>query len=141
MPAETEIHELGVTRAAAHELYEAGEEDLFRFTVTEGGSHMIDTSGSTDVVMALFGPESQTLKIAEDGDVGRNSRIAVDLSPGEYGEYFVAARHFNPDPRGVQDLWCKRSDWNETVASGRCPGGASSREARHRFFQKIIGGA
>ena len=52
------------------------------------------TGGQTDVVMKLFGPNSQTQVIAEDDDggIGRNSKIVTDLSPGKY---FVQIRHFN----------------------------------------------
>ena len=71
-----------------------GEEDLFKFTVTSGGRHTIETGGQTDVVMKLFGPDSQTSLIAEDDDggVGLNARIVADIIPGQY---FVPIRHFN----------------------------------------------
>ena len=71
-----------------------GEEDLYRFTVTEGGKHVIDTKGPTDLVMKLFGPDSQTDVIAEDDDsgVGFNARIAGALVPGNY---YVQVRHFS----------------------------------------------
>jgi Astacin (Peptidase family M12A) len=71
-----------------------GEEDLFTFMVAAAGRHIIETGGRTDVVMKLFGPNSQTLLIAEDDDggVGLNSRITADLIPGRY---FVQVRHFN----------------------------------------------
>ena len=70
------------------------EEDLFKFTVATGGRHVIDTRGPTDVVMKLFGPNSQTDVIAEDDDSGvdANARIVADLIPGEY---FVQIRHWN----------------------------------------------
>lgn len=72
----------------------AGEEDLFKFTVAEAGRHTIETGGQTDVVMKLFGPDSETALIAEDDDGGdgRNSKIVVDLSPGSY---FIQIRHYN----------------------------------------------
>jgi hypothetical protein len=72
----------------------AGEEDLFTFTVADAGRHTIETGGQTDVVMKLFGPNSQTNVIAEDDDGGdgHNSRIVADLTPGKY---FVQIRHFN----------------------------------------------
>lgn len=72
----------------------AGEEDVFKFTVTSAGRHVIETGGQTDVVMKLFGPDSQTSLIAEDDDggAGLNARIAADLIPGQY---FVQVRHFN----------------------------------------------
>ena len=70
------------------------EEDLFKFTVATGGRHVIDTRGPTDVVMKLFGPNSQTDVIAEDDDSGvdANARIVADLIPGEY---YVQIRHWN----------------------------------------------
>ena len=70
------------------------EEDLFKFKVTQGGRHVVSTSGATDVVMQLFGPNSQTALIAEDDDsgVGSNARIIADLVPGEY---FAQIRHWN----------------------------------------------
>lgn len=71
-----------------------GEEDLFTFNAAETGRHVIETGGQTDVVMKLFGPNSQTSLIAEDDDggIGLNSRIAIDLVPGQY---FVQIRHYN----------------------------------------------
>lgn len=82
------------TLGMAADIGVAGEEDLFKFTVTEPKRHTIETGGQTDVVMKLFGPGSQTNLIAEDDDggEGRNSKIIVDLFPGEY---FVQVRHYN----------------------------------------------
>jgi len=87
--------ELGVNAAPAPATIGVpGEEDLFKFTVTSGGRHTIETDGQTDVVMKLFGPNSQTSMIAEDDDggVGLNARIVADIIPGQY---FVPIRHFN----------------------------------------------
>lgn len=71
-----------------------GEEDLFKFSAANPGRHVIETGGQTDVMMKLFGPDSQTNLIAEDDDggMGLNSKIAADLVPGQY---FVQIRHFN----------------------------------------------
>lgn len=71
-----------------------GEEDLFKFTVTTGGRYVIDTRGPTDVVMKLFGPNSETALMAEDDDSGidANARIAANLIAGDY---FVQVRHYN----------------------------------------------
>ncbi len=71
-----------------------GEEDLFRFNATTGARYVVDTKGRTDVVMKLFGPDSETNVIAEDDDsgTGSNARIVADLIPGEY---FVQIRHWN----------------------------------------------
>ncbi len=71
-----------------------GEEDVYRFSVTDGGRHRMETGGQTDVVMKLFGPNSQTRLIREDDDggEGRNARIIADLMPGQY---FLQIRHYN----------------------------------------------
>ena len=55
---------------------------------------MIDTKGPTDVVMRLFGPNSQTNVIAEDDDSseGTNARISASLVPGMY---YAQVRHYN----------------------------------------------
>lgn len=70
-----------------------GEEDVFRFVAAQGGRHVVETSGNTDVVMKLFGPGSQTALIAEDDDSGPglNARIAAELVPGTY---WAQVRHY-----------------------------------------------
>ena len=85
---------VNATKRTSAAIGKAGEEDLFKFTVTTGGNHVIDTRGPTDVVMKLFGPNSQTSVIAEDDDSGvdTNARIKVGLIPGLY---YVQVRHYN----------------------------------------------
>lgn len=88
----------------------AGEEDLFSFAVTEPGMYVIETAGATDVVLALFGPDSMTSFVGEDDDggTGRNARLAVTLQPGKY---FAAVRHYDEDATG-----------NYEIRVGRWPG-------------------
>jgi hypothetical protein len=71
-----------------------GEEDLFKFTAASDGKYVIDTRGPTDVVMKLYGPNSETALIAEDDDSGidTNAKISASLIAGEY---FVQVRHYN----------------------------------------------
>jgi hypothetical protein len=82
--------------ATSASIGKAGEEDVFSFTVPAKGTgrYVIETGGQTDVVMKLYGPNSQTLLIAEDDDggAGFNSRIARLLNPGKY---LVQIRHYN----------------------------------------------
>jgi len=95
-PTVSDAKELKVnaTRRTAATIGKAGEEDLYKFTVSTGGRHVIDTRGPTDVVMKLFGPGSQTSLIAEDDDSGleTNASIAADLIPGMY---YAQVRHYN----------------------------------------------
>lgn len=80
-----------------------GEEDLFQFAAEAQGSHTIGTEGRTDVVMALFGPDNQTVLIAEDDDSGRglNAKIVVALEPGTY---HVRIRHYRPTGTGKYEI-------------------------------------
>ncbi|MCP5081390.1 MAG: peptidase [Alphaproteobacteria bacterium] len=85
-----------VFRGVQAEISDSGEEDVFSFKVEEAGRHIVETAGSTDVVLVLFGPDSKTKKVAEndDGGQGQNSRIATDL---QNGTYYAAVRHYNQD--------------------------------------------
>ena len=89
----TEI-KVNASRRTQASIGQAGEEDLFKFNVSTGGSHIVDTKGPTDVVMRLFGPNSQTNVIAEDDDSGdgSNARISASLVPGLY---YAQVRHYN----------------------------------------------
>lgn len=85
------VSEIAATNAA---IGRPGEVDRFRFRANSAGRYTVETTGETDVMMKLFGPDSQTLFIAEDDDSGRgrNPRITADLTPGEY---YVEIRHYN----------------------------------------------
>lgn len=85
---------INARRRTASRIGKAGEENLYKFTVTSQGRYIIDTRGPTDVVMKLFGPDSPTALIAEDDDSGldTNALIAADLIPGLY---YAQVRHYN----------------------------------------------
>jgi hypothetical protein len=80
--------------SVSDEIGQRGEEDLFVFKVEQPGRHVIETSGNTDLVMKLYGPNSQTNLLAEDDDGGEglNPRISRSLVGGEY---LVQLRHYN----------------------------------------------
>lgn len=85
---------VNATKRTAASIGKVGEEDLFKFTAKTDGRYVIDTEGPTDVVMKVFGPNSETALIAEDDDSGidANARVARSLIAGEY---FVQIRHYN----------------------------------------------
>jgi tyrosinase len=70
------------------------ESDLYRFEIGNEGMYTIETEGTTDVFLTLFGPDSQSAELASDDDSGtaRNSRIHMSLAPGGY---FAAVRHYS----------------------------------------------
>jgi hypothetical protein len=94
---------LPVCTATAADISTAGEEDLYQFVVENAGIHTIQTSGTTDAVMTLFGPNSPTDKIDEDDDggQGRNSRISAALQPGTY---YARVRHYSPSQTGSYQI-------------------------------------
>ena len=71
-----------------------GEEDLFVFKATTDSRYVIETSGQTDVIMKLYGPDNRTNLVTQDDDggVGYNAKIVANLAAGEY---FVQVRHYN----------------------------------------------
>lgn len=78
----------------------SGEEDLFQFKAATAGRYVIETTGTTDVFMTLYGPDSQTQRIAQDDDSGPgfNARIVKFLT---LGTYFVQVRHYSQTGTGT----------------------------------------
>lgn len=76
------------------------ETDLYTFRVATAGEYIIDTSGSTDTFLSLFGPNSETTLITQDDDSGPDtlSRIQESLA---VGTYFIRIRHWSPTQTGV----------------------------------------
>lgn len=99
--AEPPVPELKVAEvpALSAALTSPGEQNLFSFKVTKPSNYTIETLGTTDVVMKLFGPGSRTQLIAEDDDGGEgsNARISTNLVPGTY---FVQVRHYDAHATG-----------------------------------------
>ncbi|MEW8437690.1 MAG: M12 family metallopeptidase [Candidatus Thiodiazotropha taylori] len=91
--------DLAVASAVRAEISAAGENDLFRFTVENAGLHTIQTMGSSDVVMRLYGPDNLDVMIEEDDNSGngRNARLSVELDPGTY---YVQIRHYDESATG-----------------------------------------
>jgi len=80
-----------------------GEEDKFTFTAASGGDYTIETDGTTDVVMGLFGPDDRTRLVDFDDDSGSglNARISAQL---DAGDYFVRVRHYWPRGTGAYSI-------------------------------------
>lgn len=88
---------------AANSIGQPGEVDLYRFTLASAGRYIIETEGPTNVLMSLFGPNSETTLITEDDDSGQggNARIMSNLSAGAY---FVRIRHFESTGTGTYGI-------------------------------------
>jgi hypothetical protein len=98
---ELNVAELSLKAAA---IGKPGEQNLFSFRAEKSANYTIETEGTTDVVMKLFGPNSPTQFITEDDDGGNgpNSRISTHLVPGTY---YLQIRHY--DPRAIGDYEIK----------------------------------
>jgi hypothetical protein len=85
---------ISASKTTMADISKPGEEDIFTFTLTKQGKYVIKTKGNTDVVMNLYGPNSQTKLLDQDNDSGfrLNAKIVIDLLPGKY---YVQIRHFN----------------------------------------------
>jgi Astacin (Peptidase family M12A)/Bacterial pre-peptidase C-terminal domain len=91
-----EVAQISV-RAAS--IAKPGEQNLFSFQADKSGTYTIETEGTTDVVMKLFGPNSTTQLILEDDDGGEgsNARISTNLVPGSY---YLQVRHYDQSATG-----------------------------------------
>ena len=85
------------------EINPAAESDLYTFSVTTAGTYTIETSGTTDTFLSLFGPDSETTLIASDDDSGPGllSLLVQELA---VGQYFVQVRHFSPTGTGAYGI-------------------------------------
>ncbi|MDQ3978261.1 MAG: M12 family metallopeptidase [Actinomycetota bacterium] len=85
----------------------ASELDTYRFQVAEGGTHIMTTTGSTDVVLSLQGPNDPGALVAWDDDRGRgrNARIVRRL---ESGTYWLTVRHKDSTRTGAYAVGVKR---------------------------------
>ena len=102
------VTELQVAAATVASIGSPGEIDEFKFDVGNAGEHLIQTTGTTDVYMTLFGPDTQTSKVAEDDDsgAGRNARIRADLSAGTY---YLQVRHYSQRRTGDYSVQVSKS--------------------------------
>ncbi len=100
----------------------AGDFDWYRFGAPLASTFTIETQGSSDVFMSLYGPNSQSALVTEDDDsgAGSNSRIVSNLSAGTY---FVRVRHYQAAGTGNYSVSVNRAaqpqpDPNEIVVNG-----------------------
>ncbi|HKP12131.1 MAG TPA: hypothetical protein VJZ91_08485, partial [Blastocatellia bacterium] len=99
-PAEKPPQELLVNGPVIQgEISVGGERDRYMFRVATAGTHAIETSGTTDTFVSLFGPNSETRLIAEDDDSGPGN-LSLLVQNLAVGQYFVRVRHFSPSSTG-----------------------------------------
>lgn len=101
--AERREPELAPGAAAEASIGAHGEEDHFTFALASDTVATLATTGGTDVVMGLYGPDDRGTLIAFDDDsgTGLNARIRRLLPAGRY---WVRVRHWHPEGQGAYRL-------------------------------------
>ncbi len=96
----TQQPELGIDGPEVQGQLSPGSQDGYTLNVTTAGRYTVETSGTTDTFLSVFGPNSDTTLVAEDDDggPGRASSLELDLQPGGY---LVQVRHFSSTGRGA----------------------------------------
>ena len=81
------------------EIGKPGEQDLYTFSLVTDAQAVIETTGHTDLVMSLYGPDSRVRLAGWDDDSGRhlNARISEYLTAGDY---LVKLRHYRERGEG-----------------------------------------
>lgn len=76
-----------------------GEVDRYQFTVTSENRYVVETTGPSDVVLYIAGPDNpQRLhSFNDDGGQGRNALVDTRFTPGTYFVYVV---HYYSDQTG-----------------------------------------
>jgi len=102
--ADARLTEIPVHAGLRASIAAPGEQDMYRFAVAQAGDFIVETGGSTDVFLSLYGPSSQTKLIAanDDAGAGRNGRVEASLGPGTY---YVQVRHYSPGSTGPYRIW------------------------------------
>jgi pre-peptidase len=85
--------------AVQGEISTGGERDRYTFRVTTAGTYAIETSGTTDTFVSLFGPDNEAKLIAEDDDSGPGN-LSLLIRTLSVGTYFVRVRHFSASSTG-----------------------------------------
>ena len=85
--------------ATAGAITQPNQKLSYSFDVAQAARYTVETHGTTDVFMSLFGPNSATMLIEEDDDDGEssNAKITQQLAPGSYQ---VQVRHYSPTGTG-----------------------------------------
>lgn len=95
------------TEPTEGEVNESGQVNEYVFTVKKAGEYTVQTTGRTDLIMTLYGPDSKTKLIAKDDDSGEklNPKIVADLVPGKY---YVAVQHYSNTGTGGYSIKVSR---------------------------------
>ena len=85
--------------ATSGSLTQPNQKLSYSFDVAQTAQYTVETHGTTDMYMSLFGPNSATTLIDEDDDDGEssNAKITQQLAPGTY---HVQVRHYSPTGTG-----------------------------------------
>ena len=79
----------------------AGDSDYFRVTVSNTGTLMASTTGSTDTYGSIEDSSGNVLNENDDGGEGYNFRVSAAVEPGTY---YIGVRGFDASSTGAYTL-------------------------------------
>jgi tyrosinase len=109
-PNEKPLQELKINGIEVQgEISAAVEPDSYTFSVTTAGKYVIETSGTTDTFLSLFGPDNETTLVAIDDKSGPDalSSLVQDL---QVGQYFVRISYYSRPLAKVQKVPLSKGD-------------------------------
>lgn len=109
--------QLTVGNAITSTVSSPGEAQRFEFEVPVFGPYTIQTSGDSDTLMTLFGPNNSNAEVDSDDDSGEgfNALISQTLSSGQY---IVEVRLYDPSTTGAFGIALES---NEAASVPRLP--------------------
>ncbi len=131
--------QVGATRVstdgtpAAGNIEVPGDVDYFRFSAEAGTSYILETSGSTNTYLHLYGPDGVTeLGRNDDGGAGLNARIAWACPSS--GTYYVKVRHGLASRTGRYALTVSVADGGQAPSTLDTDGDGLSDEEEVDFY-------
>ena len=94
--------------AANADIGAPGEHDVFQFQIPQDGNYTVETSGTTDVVLVVTGPNDAGHVVGQDDDSGQglNARLRTHLARGLYQ---ATVHHYSPRGTGRYAIGVRRS--------------------------------
>jgi len=93
-PVELPVNDLTALIALTAEIDSPGIKHEYKFSALNDGRYTIETEGRTDLIMKLYGPDTDTELLMQDDDsgTGYNPKITQELSSGIY---YVRIQHYD----------------------------------------------
>ena len=110
------------------------EREMHLFDVMEAGALYIHSTGGTDTIGTLFGPDGSQLATDDNSGQGNNFRLAVQVTPGLY---LLEVRGKDANTRGAYEL-VTNFVAGDTVTTPTTPGTGDNLQARVDELEDLL---